>query len=161
MPGNTGTSVSVIASPPPTATDARLAGDDKQTRLVMDLSHKVDMRAFTLADPYRIVIDLPQMTFQLPAHTGENGRGLIKAFAGGVAATAATGGGAYSALVPGIPIWRLSLPKLRESSITRKRESRRAISWSRARVLSRLPSSTQTISNRSFTRLSINFKIEQ
>lgn len=34
-------------------------------------------------------------------------RGLIKAFAGGVAATAATGGGAYSALVPGIPIWRL------------------------------------------------------
>ena len=27
-----------------------------------------------------MVIDLPQVTFQLPARTGENGRGLIKAF---------------------------------------------------------------------------------
>jgi len=39
------------AEVPPIATDARLAGDDKQTRLVIDLSRKIDMRAFTLADP--------------------------------------------------------------------------------------------------------------
>jgi N-acetylmuramoyl-L-alanine amidase len=66
--------------PPPTATDARLAGDDKQTRLVIDLSHKIDMRAFTLADPYRVVIDIPQVNFQLPPKTGEHGRGVVKAF---------------------------------------------------------------------------------
>jgi N-acetylmuramoyl-L-alanine amidase len=33
-----------------------------------------------LADPYRVVLDLPQVTFQLPARTGETGRGLVKAF---------------------------------------------------------------------------------
>ena len=65
---------------PPIATDARLAGDDKQTRLVLDLSRKIDLRAFTLADPYRVVIDIPQVTFRLPARTGEHGRGLVKMF---------------------------------------------------------------------------------
>jgi len=64
----------------PTATDARLAGDDKLTRLVVDLSRRIDMRAFTLTDPYRVVIDIPQVSFQFPPQTGERGRGLIKAF---------------------------------------------------------------------------------
>ena len=64
----------------PVATDARLGGDESQTRFVMDLSRKIDLHAFTLADPYRVVIDLPQVTFQLPPKTGESGRGLVKAF---------------------------------------------------------------------------------
>ena len=64
----------------PVATDVRLGGDDKQTRFVIDLTQKVDVAAFTLADPYRVVIDLPQVTFQLPAKAGEQGRGLVKAF---------------------------------------------------------------------------------
>jgi N-acetylmuramoyl-L-alanine amidase len=65
---------------PPVATDARVAGDEHQTRLVVDLTHKIDMRAFTLANPYRVVIDVPEVNFQLPPKTGEHGRGLIKAF---------------------------------------------------------------------------------
>jgi N-acetylmuramoyl-L-alanine amidase len=64
----------------PVATDARLGGDESQTRFVMDFSRKIDLRAFTLADPYRVVLDIPQAIFQLPAKTGEVGRGLIKAF---------------------------------------------------------------------------------
>ncbi len=64
----------------PVATDARLGGDESQTRFVMDLSRKIDLYTFTLADPYRIVVDIPQVTFQLPPKTGESGRGLIKAF---------------------------------------------------------------------------------
>src|SRR3954470_84757 len=64
----------------PIATEARLGGDHGRTRLVMDLSRPIEVAAFTLADPYRVVVDLPQVTFQLPARTGENGRGLIKAF---------------------------------------------------------------------------------
>src|SRR3977135_2976356 len=64
----------------PVATDARVGGDAKQTRFVVDLSRKVDIRAFTLADPYRVVIDLPQVSFQLPPKAGERGRGLVKAF---------------------------------------------------------------------------------
>ncbi len=68
------------AAEPAVATGARLAGDDRQTRLVIDMSRKVDMRAFTLADPYRVVIETPQVNFQLPSNIGEQGRGIIKAF---------------------------------------------------------------------------------
>jgi N-acetylmuramoyl-L-alanine amidase len=64
----------------PVATDVRLGGDEAATRFVMDLSRKIDVRAFTLADPYRVVLDIPQVTFQLPPKAGESGRGLIKAF---------------------------------------------------------------------------------
>jgi N-acetylmuramoyl-L-alanine amidase len=64
----------------PLATDVRVGGDDSQTRFVVDFSRKVDIRAFTLANPYRVVIDMPQVTFQLPSRSGQGGRGLIKAF---------------------------------------------------------------------------------
>jgi len=64
----------------PLISEVRVAGDDNQTRMVVDLSQKIEIRAFTLANPYRVVIDLPQVTFQLPPRTGEAGRGLIKAF---------------------------------------------------------------------------------
>jgi len=64
----------------PVASDVRVGGDAKQTRFVVDLSQKVEIRPFTLADPYRVVIDLPQVTFQLPERAGERGRGLVKAF---------------------------------------------------------------------------------
>ncbi|MGI8526876.1 MAG: AMIN domain-containing protein, partial [Pseudolabrys sp.] len=62
----------------PVASDVRLGGDDSQTRFVVDLSQKIDMAAFTLADPYRIVIDLPQVAFKLTARTGEAGRRMVK-----------------------------------------------------------------------------------
>ena len=64
----------------PLASDVRLAGDDMQTRMVVDFSQKLDIRAFTLADPYRVVVDMPQVTFQFRPKAGEAGRGLIKAF---------------------------------------------------------------------------------
>src|SRR5262245_50208878 len=68
------------AANPPVATDARLAGDESRTRLIIDVSQNLSLTAFTLADPYRVVIDLPQVAFQFPPKTGESGRGLIKAF---------------------------------------------------------------------------------
>jgi N-acetylmuramoyl-L-alanine amidase len=64
----------------PVASAVRVGGDERQTRLIVDFSQKVDIRAFTLANPYRVVIDMPQVAFQFPARTGEHGRGLIKAF---------------------------------------------------------------------------------
>jgi N-acetylmuramoyl-L-alanine amidase len=64
----------------PIASDARLAGDARQTRFVLDLDKPIQFRAFTLADPYRVVVDIPQVDFRLPAEAGTTGRGLIQAF---------------------------------------------------------------------------------
>jgi N-acetylmuramoyl-L-alanine amidase len=46
----------------------------------MDFDRPVDLAAFTLADPYRVVLDLPQVVFKLSPKLGEQGRGLVKAF---------------------------------------------------------------------------------
>ncbi len=64
----------------PIASDARLAGDSRQTRFVLDLDRPVPFRAFVLSDPYRVVVDLPQVSFHLPTGAGTSGRGLVKAF---------------------------------------------------------------------------------
>src|ERR1700694_2983918 len=71
----------------PVASEVRLGGDETQTRMVVDFSQKIDLRAFTLANPYRVIIDLPQVAFRLPPKTGEGGRGLIKAFRYGLMMT--------------------------------------------------------------------------
>ena len=64
----------------PVAIDFRIGGDENQTRFVIDLSGRIDIRAFTLADPYRVIVDLPQVVFQLKPKAGDSGRGLVKAF---------------------------------------------------------------------------------
>ena len=64
----------------PVASGVRLAGDSRQTRFILDLDRTIDVRAFLLADPYRVVIDTPQIAFHLPPNAGGDGRGLIKAF---------------------------------------------------------------------------------
>jgi N-acetylmuramoyl-L-alanine amidase len=71
----------------PLASEVRLGGDETQTRMVVDLSQKVDIRTFTLANPYRVVIDLPQVIFRFAPGTGESGRGLVKAFRYGLMMT--------------------------------------------------------------------------
>src|SRR4030095_15925867 len=64
----------------PIASDARLAGDARQTRFILDLDKAVQFRAFTLADPSRVIVYLNQVNCQLPAGTGVAGRGLVKAY---------------------------------------------------------------------------------
>ncbi|HWF97007.1 MAG TPA: N-acetylmuramoyl-L-alanine amidase [Xanthobacteraceae bacterium] len=71
----------------PVASEVRLAGDETQTRMVVDFSQKIELHAFTLANPYRVIIDLPQVIFRLPRETGESGRGLVKAFRYGLMMT--------------------------------------------------------------------------
>src|SRR5262245_11459080 len=68
------------ASSLPVAIDTRLGGDESRTRFIIDVSPTISLTAFTLADPYRVVIDLPQVSFQFPPKAGEGGRGLVKAF---------------------------------------------------------------------------------
>jgi N-acetylmuramoyl-L-alanine amidase len=73
-------SPAVLSSPFPVATDLRVAGDEQQTRFILDLDRKIPVRAFALADPYRVVVDLPQVNFRLDPASSAAARGLIKAF---------------------------------------------------------------------------------
>ncbi len=75
-----GQSTSPVSADFPIATDARLAGDARQTRFVLDLDKTIQFHAFALADPYRVIVDIPQVSFQLLASAGTTGRGLVKAF---------------------------------------------------------------------------------
>jgi N-acetylmuramoyl-L-alanine amidase len=68
------------------ALDARLAGDEKRTRLIVDLSKKVEVSAYTLTDPARVIVDLPDVSFDLPANAGRAGRGLVSAYRYGLIA---------------------------------------------------------------------------
>ncbi len=64
----------------PVASDARLAGDGKQTRFVLDLDQAITFRAFRW--PIRIGWSSisRRSTFSFPPGAGTAGRGLIKAF---------------------------------------------------------------------------------
>ena len=72
------------------ALDARLAGDDKRTRFILDLNRKIEFAAFTLGDPYRVIVDLPEVAFDLPAAAGRGGRGLVSAYRYGLFAPSRT-----------------------------------------------------------------------
>jgi len=63
-----------------TATAARVGGDEQRTRFVADLDKSVSFTAYTLPDPYRVIIDMPDVSFTLPQGAGAMGRGLVKAY---------------------------------------------------------------------------------
>lgn len=63
-----------------TAHDARIAGDETRTRFILDLSGTVDISVFLLPDPYRIIIDMPQIDFALNERSATDVRGLIGAW---------------------------------------------------------------------------------
>ncbi|MCB1477416.1 MAG: N-acetylmuramoyl-L-alanine amidase [Tepidamorphaceae bacterium] len=64
----------------PVARAARLAGDDQRTRFVMDIDRMVAFRIFALPDPYRVVIDLPELEFGDSSNVETDGRGLVSAY---------------------------------------------------------------------------------
>lgn len=61
-------------------TATRIVGDENRTRFIADLTDEIPINVFTLADPYRIIVDLPEVHFQLAAGTGEEGFALISAY---------------------------------------------------------------------------------
>ncbi len=63
----------------PAVTDAKLGIEPDLTRVVLNLTGKADYRIFALPDPSRIVIDLSEVTWQIPAGRKLQGRGLVAA----------------------------------------------------------------------------------
>jgi hypothetical protein len=62
------------------ATAAEIGGDEARTRFTLVLAASTPYHYFTLADPYRLIIDMPDVSFQLPKGSGQQGRGLIQAY---------------------------------------------------------------------------------
>jgi N-acetylmuramoyl-L-alanine amidase len=71
---------SARATPPVLVSDVRIGHGGGHTRLVLNLSEKVDFEVFTLADPYRIVIDFPEVAWKLDPNAAKGSTGLIKGF---------------------------------------------------------------------------------
>ncbi len=62
------------------AAKASLQGDQARTIFRLTLTRGVPAEVFTLADPYRVIVDLPDVVFTLPADAGQSGRGLVSAY---------------------------------------------------------------------------------
>jgi N-acetylmuramoyl-L-alanine amidase len=67
-------------SNPAVANDARVAGDRERTRFIADLSKKVEVHVFALGNPYRVIVDAPDVNFQMPDGIGKEKRGLVTAY---------------------------------------------------------------------------------
>ncbi len=66
--------------------EAASPASELRTRFVIGLDHKVEFQVFSLANPNRVVVELPDVGLQLPEQ-GQNGPvGLVKSFRAGTAA---------------------------------------------------------------------------
>ena len=60
--------------------DAQIVGDESRTRFIADMTGAIDVSVFTLSDPYRVIVDIPEVRFGLGEDEGVEGRGLFTAF---------------------------------------------------------------------------------
>ena len=60
-----------------TITGARVVGDNKSTRFIADVSKSIPYKISLLSNPYRVVIDIPQVGFEIAENRPSNGRGLV------------------------------------------------------------------------------------
>ena len=59
---------------------ADLSSQGAQSKLTLTLSRPVDARAFVMERPDRVVIDLPEVNFQLDSDTGRRRDGVVQSF---------------------------------------------------------------------------------
>ncbi|MCB2101243.1 MAG: N-acetylmuramoyl-L-alanine amidase [Rhodobacterales bacterium] len=70
--------IATVRADTPVVTDIRVARHDGgATRVVLDVSTAVDFSVFSLADPYRVVVDLPEVGWRLPARPLPGATGLF------------------------------------------------------------------------------------
>jgi N-acetylmuramoyl-L-alanine amidase len=66
--------------PLPIVMSARIGEHEDRTRLVIELSDPVNLRAFALASPDRVVIDMPEVSWRLGAPPRPSGMGPVKSY---------------------------------------------------------------------------------
>ncbi|MGI9464297.1 MAG: N-acetylmuramoyl-L-alanine amidase [Aestuariivirgaceae bacterium] len=74
------TQETVVGKPPPKASATRLGGDNAKTRFVAELSYAIGYNVYVIPDPFRVILDLPQIDFDLSPSSGTRGRGLVSGY---------------------------------------------------------------------------------
>lgn len=61
----------------PVVSNLRVGNHPDKVRIVLDLDQRVDFSIFLLPDPYRVVVDVPEVSFRLPDSAGSHAVGPI------------------------------------------------------------------------------------
>lgn len=61
-----------------------LRGDSARTKFVIGLERTVEFQVFSLTNPNRVFVELPDVKLQLPPQPAETAAGLVKSFRGGL-----------------------------------------------------------------------------
>jgi N-acetylmuramoyl-L-alanine amidase len=71
-----------IAAEPETvsAVAVRISAEPSRTRFVADLTRSVAFKVYILPSPYRVIVDLPEVDFRLPADSGSTATGLLAGY---------------------------------------------------------------------------------
>jgi N-acetylmuramoyl-L-alanine amidase len=64
----------------PTVLDVRLGIHPDKTRFVMEVTDPIDFRVFALPDPYRVVVDFPEMTWDDSVNQGSGTAGSVLSY---------------------------------------------------------------------------------
>jgi len=64
----------------PVVMNVRIGEHEDRTRFVVELSDPVKMRVFTLANPNRVVIDMPQVLWRIQGPQRPSGNGAVKSY---------------------------------------------------------------------------------
>jgi N-acetylmuramoyl-L-alanine amidase len=73
-----------VGSNPPIVLSARIGEHEDRTRFVIELSDPVNLRTFTLTNPDRVVVDMPEVSWHLGAPPRPSGFGSVKSYRYGV-----------------------------------------------------------------------------
>ncbi|SDF42705.1 N-acetylmuramoyl-L-alanine amidase [Thalassobaculum litoreum] len=71
------TALPAVAAGVPVVSNLRIGNHPDKVRIVLDLDERVDFSIFLLPDPYRVVIDVPEVSFRLPESAGSRAVGPI------------------------------------------------------------------------------------
>jgi N-acetylmuramoyl-L-alanine amidase len=81
VPGAPGAaSTAAPAGPTPIVMSARIGEHEDSTRIVLELSDPVNLRAFTLTNPDRVVVDMPEVAWRLGAPPLPSDHGSVKSY---------------------------------------------------------------------------------
>ncbi len=70
----------------PAVPKTALGGDKSRTRFVIGLEQAVEFQVFSLSNPNRVIVELPDVKLQLPVIAGDAPVGLVRSFRGGLSA---------------------------------------------------------------------------